>query len=110
MAAASRAVRGEQGPCPRCGDVLRCYVRVTRPERRQGILWLWCGGCRTFTVLPRIEAPAASVDPFAALSAQEFVELERSTAEPFLDRLERLSSEGKLATTGIGPASRGEGR
>jgi hypothetical protein len=38
-----------------------------------------------------------AADPFVHLSLNEFADLERSTTEPFLDRLERLWNEGALA-------------
>lgn len=99
MAAASRATRGELGRCPKCrAGSLRCYFHEFRRERRQGSLWLWCGACRTFTCLSRVQAHSVPVDPFAGLTTHEFAELERSEAEPFLDRLERLWVDGVLVT------------
>lgn len=83
--------------CPKCGGKLRCYFHAFQLEKQQGTIWLWCGACLTFTHLPRIQAVRTPVDPFAGLSLDQFAELETSSDEPFLDRLERMWIEGVLA-------------
>lgn len=98
MAAASKALRGELGACPRCSQgPLRRYFHKFDGDRPQGTLWVWCGSCRTYAHVPRVEPREVPVDPFAHLSLHAFADLERSPAEPFLDRLERLWNEGALA-------------
>lgn len=104
MAAASRATRGELGPCPKCQQgALRCYFHVFQKEKRQGTLWLWCGSCSTFTHLPRVQVNAPTPpDPFEQLSLKAFAELETSATEPFFDRLDRMWDEGQLFLPGAG--------
>lgn len=97
MAAASKALRGELGRCPRCAQgALRRYFHRFKREDPAGTLWLWCASCRTFTHLPRVQPSGALPDPFAELSVREFAALEAVENGGFLDRLERLWVDGDL--------------
>lgn len=95
MAAASRALRDDPPPCLKCAAELRCYFHVFQPKTGQGSVWLWCSGCRIYTV----HATRAFRDPFADVSRGEFAALETSRDDAFLDRLERLWLAGELAPT-----------
>jgi len=104
MGAASRSLKGEGPiPCPKCRQaMLRTYFHVFKPPTGTGTVWVWCPACRTTCHLSRVK-PRADMgnDPFAHLSLAEFAALEQERDEPFLDKLERLWSEGKL-----GPSER----
>jgi hypothetical protein len=96
MAAASRALREPLPACPRCGAALRAYFHVINRNQSTGTIWVWCGSCGTHVHLPRVRPVRIFVDPFAALPDAEFIVLETSRDEAFLDRLERLWNEGTL--------------
>ena len=102
LGAASRALQGALGPCPRCHAGLRAYFHVFQPQTGQGSLWVWCGTCGMYATLPRVKPPVTFPDPFAEIPRGEFGVLETSREEAFLDRLERMWKVGQLATTSGG--------
>jgi hypothetical protein len=102
MGAASRALRGDWAPCPKCSAKLRGYFHVFKPETGTGSFWLWCAACGTYTTLPRVKPVVAFVDPFSDVARGDFGALETSADEPFLDRLERMWSD---RTLGLGHAA-----
>lgn len=96
MAAASRALREPLPACPRCRAALRAYFHVINRSQSTGSIWVWCGSCGTHVTLPRVKPTRTFVDPFVALPDDEFIALETSRDEAFLDRLERMWNDGTL--------------
>lgn len=96
LGAASRALHGDFRPCPKCNASLRAYFHVFQPQAGKGSLWAWCGSCRMYVTLPRVQPTVSLPDPFAGVPRGEFGALETSSEDPFLDRLERLWSDGTL--------------
>jgi hypothetical protein len=98
MLAARKVTAGDPVPCPRCrASALRYYFHVMNRQQGTGTLWEWCPSCFTKCHLPRVSpAVVGQVDPFAALTIDQFSELELDPRERFMDRLNRLWDEGKL--------------
>jgi hypothetical protein len=97
MGAASKTLDGVTSiVCPKCKEAdLRSYFHAFKPDGK-GTVWVWCPRCRTTAHLPRVTRDKyKGSDPFAALTRDQFEELERSK-EPLLDRLDRLWDEGKI--------------
>jgi hypothetical protein len=87
MTAASRALRADPPPCPRCNAELRAYFHIIKPQLAQGSIWVWCGTCHTYTILPRVRVTRSLPDPLADLPDDEFIALETSRDERFFDRI-----------------------
>jgi uncharacterized C2H2 Zn-finger protein len=106
MGAASRTLDGERDiDCPKCGTAkLRSYFHVLNSAKRTGTIWVWCPACHTVGHLPRV-TPTADMgpDPFANLTLDQFGAFESGPKESFLDRLDRLVSNGTITT---GPPTR----
>jgi hypothetical protein len=99
MGAGSRIINGDYIiDCPKCGQArLRFYFHIFKPEQGTGTIWVWCPNCRTTCHLPRVKPHVPGFpDPFKDLGLEEFAGVEMNETEPFLDRLDRLWSEGVL--------------
>lgn len=96
LAAASRALRGDPGACPKCKAPLRAYFHAFRAREGNGTLWVWCTACRLHTHAPRVQPLVTFLDPFASLSLVDFARLESQSDPSFFDRLEALWIAGEL--------------
>jgi hypothetical protein len=99
MVAAGQALKGGEVACPKCAAPhLRHYFHVLDRRADTGSVWIWCDNCRTHSHLPRVRASSSRQrDPFAGVDDEAFAALEMDRALPFLDRLNGLWNDGRLA-------------